>query len=441
MPSAYPGPGASASGWPSACGSRPWAPCSASKAAPPAAAEPSIVPMDEINLHFTGDIHAVGAAHNLLAAMIDNHIHHGNELDIDPKRVLWPRVMDMNDRQLRHVVVGLGGRATACPRETRFDITVASEVMAILCLADGHRRSEGAAGPHFDRPHLRRRARVRPGPGRRRAPWPRCWPRRSSPTWCRPWRASRPSSTAAPSPTSPTATTHPGHPARPEGGRLRGHRGRVRGGPGRGEVFRHRPRLQRPDARRGGSGRVGAGAAHARRRAPADAARSPTWRRCGRGLANLDHHVRLFRHFGLPMVVAINRFDGDPEEELEPVAALLRGSWAFPAPWPPSSRKAARAAKSWPNGAGDAGGAETAAPWAELRPPTTGTCPLREKIEILARDVYGADGVDLHARGPEATSGAARSWAWRDLPVCMAKTQHSIYGPADAEGRAQGLEA
>ena len=96
-----------------------------------------IVPESDINLHFTGDIHAVGAAHNLLAALIDNHIHHGNELGIDPRTVSWPRVVDINDRALRHVVVGLGGTAHGVPRETRFDITVASEVMAILCLADG----------------------------------------------------------------------------------------------------------------------------------------------------------------------------------------------------------------------------------------------------------------------------------------------------------------
>src|SRR5690625_4681355 len=85
-----------------------------------------IVPEAEINLHFTGDIHAIGAAHNLLAALIDNHIHQGNALQIDPRRVLWPRVLDVNDRQLRHVVVGMGGPAHGTPRETRFDITVAS---------------------------------------------------------------------------------------------------------------------------------------------------------------------------------------------------------------------------------------------------------------------------------------------------------------------------
>ena len=96
-----------------------------------------VVPMEDINLHFTGDFHAIGAANNLLCAMIDNHIQQGNELKIDPKRITFKRVVDMNDRQLRNIVDGLGGRANGVPREDGFDITVASEVMAILCLAEG----------------------------------------------------------------------------------------------------------------------------------------------------------------------------------------------------------------------------------------------------------------------------------------------------------------
>ena len=94
-----------------------------------------VVPMEDINLHFTGDLHAITAAHNLLAAMTDNHIQQGNELQIDPRRVVWNRVMDMNDRALRHIIIGLGGHVDGVPREGSFDITVASEIMAILCLA------------------------------------------------------------------------------------------------------------------------------------------------------------------------------------------------------------------------------------------------------------------------------------------------------------------
>ena len=95
-----------------------------------------VVPMEDINLHFTGDMHAIGMAHNLLAAMLDNHIHQSNQLGIDPRRVTWSRVMDMNDRALREIIVGLGGINNAVPRQSSFDITVASEVMAIFCLSE-----------------------------------------------------------------------------------------------------------------------------------------------------------------------------------------------------------------------------------------------------------------------------------------------------------------
>ena len=94
-----------------------------------------VIPMEDINLHFTGDFHAIGAANNLLAALLDNHIQQGNALGIDVKQIVWKRCVDMNDRQLRHVIDGLGGKMQGVPREDGFDITVASEVMAVLCLA------------------------------------------------------------------------------------------------------------------------------------------------------------------------------------------------------------------------------------------------------------------------------------------------------------------
>ena len=104
-----------------------------------------VVPMEDINLHFTGDFHAIGTANNLLAALIDNHIYWGNELGIDTRRVTWRRVMDMNDRALRSIVSSLGGVANGFPREDGFDITVASEVMAIFCLVDRSRAISRAA--------------------------------------------------------------------------------------------------------------------------------------------------------------------------------------------------------------------------------------------------------------------------------------------------------
>ena len=96
-----------------------------------------VIPMEDINVHFTGDFHAIGIANNLMAALIDNHIHQGNALNIDTRKVVWKRVVDMNDRQLRHIVCGMGGKASGVPREDGFDITVASEIMAVLCLASG----------------------------------------------------------------------------------------------------------------------------------------------------------------------------------------------------------------------------------------------------------------------------------------------------------------
>ena len=94
-----------------------------------------VIPMEDFNLHLTGDVHAIGAAHNLAGAFIDNSLHHKNPLGIDPHGILWPRVVDISDRALRHVVIGLGGREDGVPRETEFVITVASEVMAVLALA------------------------------------------------------------------------------------------------------------------------------------------------------------------------------------------------------------------------------------------------------------------------------------------------------------------
>ncbi|MDH3282858.1 MAG: formate--tetrahydrofolate ligase, partial [Gammaproteobacteria bacterium] len=111
-------------------------PCFGMKGGAAGGGKAQVVPMEDINLHFTGDFHAIALAHNLLAALVDNHIHQGNEHNLDDRKVTWKRVMDVNDRVLRHMVVGLGGVTNGHPRETGFDIVTASEVMAILCLAE-----------------------------------------------------------------------------------------------------------------------------------------------------------------------------------------------------------------------------------------------------------------------------------------------------------------
>ena len=110
-------------------------PCFGMKGGAAGGGHAQVIPMTDINLHFTGDFHAIGAAHNLLSALIDNHIHWDNQLDIDPRRITWKRVVDMNDRSLRDITCGLGGVGNGIPRQSGYDITVASEIMAVFCLA------------------------------------------------------------------------------------------------------------------------------------------------------------------------------------------------------------------------------------------------------------------------------------------------------------------
>ena len=165
-----------------------------------------VVPMEDLNLHFTGDFHAIGAANNLLAAMLDASILHGNPCNLDSVGVTWKRALDVNDRALRQIAIGLGGRVNGYPRESGFDITAASEVMAILAMA----RDLGDLRARLRRDHgrlrPRRQAASRPTTCRPRARWPCCCATRSSRTSCRRSRASRASSTRARSRTSPTAT-------------------------------------------------------------------------------------------------------------------------------------------------------------------------------------------------------------------------------------------
>ena len=164
-----------------------------------------VMPMEDINLHFTGDFHAITSAHNLLAALIDNHIYWGNALGIDSRRVAWRRVLDMNDRALREIVCSLGGVANGFPREAGFDITVASEVMAIFCLASDLEDLKTRLGNivvGYTRERKPVRAKELKAHGAMAA---LVEGRASRPIWCRRSRARRPSSTAARSPTSRTA--------------------------------------------------------------------------------------------------------------------------------------------------------------------------------------------------------------------------------------------
>ena len=241
-----------------------------------------VVPMTDINLHFTGDFAAIAAANNLLAALIDNHVHHGNELDIDVRSVTWKRVLDMNDRALREVVVGLGGHANGYPREDGFDIVVASELMAIFCLTESWadlKRRIGDIVIGYSRAAKPVTARDLGAAGAmaallRDALAPNLVQTlEGAPAFVH----GGPFANIAHGCSSVMATR-----AGPEAGRDRGHRGGVRGGPRRREVRRHQVPQVRPAARCGGGGRDGASAEVPRRRGPRRPGRGGRRRRRGR---------------------------------------------------------------------------------------------------------------------------------------------------------------
>ena len=272
-----------------------------------------VVPMEDLNLHFTGDIHAIGAANNLLAAILDASILHGNPHHIDALQVTWKRAVDMNDRALRQVALGLGGPANGYPRESGFDITAASEVMAILAVARDLQDLRRAAGRDHRRLHARRRARDGRGPRRRR----------------RDGRAAQGRDQAQPDPDArgpalpdargavrqhrPRQLVADRRPAGPEAGRVRGHRVGLRLRHGDGEVHRHRlpRRRHRPDA-------VVLVVHRARAQAPRRP--RPTTRdgplpQAAGGDRGRDREPRAAprrssREFGLPAVVAVNRRPG-----------------------------------------------------------------------------------------------------------------------------------
>ena len=247
--------------------------------------------MADINLHFTGDFAAIAAANNLLAALIDNHVHHGNELDIDVRSVTWKRVVDINDRALREIVVGLGGDANGYPREDGFDIVVASELMAIFCLTESWadlKRRIGDIVIGYTRGKQPVTARELQADGAMAvllrdalAPEPGADPRaRAGVRARRPVRQHR-----------ARLQLGDGHPGRPAAGRLRGHRGRLRRRPRRGEVRRHQVPQVRAATRRRGGGGDGARAEVPRRRR-GGRPRTEDLAAVEAGMANLRRHLR-----------------------------------------------------------------------------------------------------------------------------------------------------
>ncbi len=217
-----------------------------------------LLPMQDINLHFTGDFHAISSAHALLSALLDNHMQWGNALNVDPRRISWHRAIDMNDRALREIVVGLGGTKNGVAREEKFVIVPASEIMAIVALAQELPGPRGPAGAHHRGGHARvaRGARCARASSRRRARWRCCSPTPSGPTSCRRSRAAPPSCTPARSATSRTAATRMlATRVRAGAGRPRDHRGGLRIRPRRREVLRHQVPHGRVEPRGGGARR------------------------------------------------------------------------------------------------------------------------------------------------------------------------------------------
>jgi formate--tetrahydrofolate ligase len=391
-----------------------------------------VVPMDEINLHFTGDFHAITSAHNLLSALLDNHIHHGNALGIDSRRITWPRTMDMNDRALRSMVVGLGGLNGGPSREDRFVIVPGSEIMAILCLS----------ADLMDLEH--RLARIIVGLTRDRKP-----------VTAGDLKASGAMTLLLKDAILPNLVqTLEGGPALVHGGPF----GNIAHGCNSIAATKLGLALGEIVLTEAGFGadlgaekffdikcRFGglkpeAAIIVATVRAlkmnggvKKDRLSTPDVAALRRGMVNLEAHVKNVAKFGVPAVVALNRFTSDSDEELAAVLDAAR-SWG------------ARAALSevWEKGGegGEAVGREVLALLeegrAEFRPLYDADLPIKAKIETIAREIYGADGVD-YAPAAEKAIAQCEAMGLDKTPVCMAKTQYSFTDDPAKLGRPTGF--
>jgi formate--tetrahydrofolate ligase len=400
-----------------------------------------VIPMEDFNLHLTGDVHAIGAAHNLAAAFIDNHIHHGNELAIDPNNVLWPRVVDISDRALRDVVVGLGGKENGYPRQTQFVITVASEVMAILALAS-------------DLQDLRARlARV-----------VLATRRDGSPITAEDLKVAGAMTVLLRDALKPNllqtleggpAFVHCGPFANIAHGNnsIIADRAALAGSEivvteagfgadmGAEKFFDIKCRASglKPDAAvivatiralkmHGGVGRIVAG----KPLDPALLASNPDAVRIGAD--NLAKQIENVAAFGVPSVVAINVFPTDSDAEIEAIREVALGAGARDAVVARHFTDGGQGAADLAQAVWDA--AEAGAPDFRLLYPDD--MPLRDKIETIATRLYGADGIDVQ---PAAAKQLAQyeSMGYGNLPVCMAKTQYSLSHDAKLLGRPSGF--
>ena len=392
-----------------------------------------VVPMEDINLHFTGDFHAITSAHMLLSAMLDNHIQQGNALNIDPRRIVWKRVVDMNDRELRNIVVGLGGKAHGVPRQDGFDITVASEVMAILCLANdlhdlkerlskiivaydysGNPVTAGQIKAHGAMAALLKDA-IKPNLVQTLENVPAIihgGPFANIAHGCNSVMATKTCMKLA-----DYTITEAGF-----GADL-----------GAEKFFDIKCRYAclKPDAvvivatvralkMHGG--------------VPKTELKTPNVEAVKAGLCNLEKHIENVKKFGVPAVVAINIFAQDTAEELEAVREHC-------------AKHGVNVALSDVFAKGGEGGIELAnevvalaeSGKADFKPIYELEMPLKAKIETIAKEIYGADGVNYSKEADKALK-EFEDLGYGKLPICMAKTQYSFSDDQTLLGRPSGFK-
>ena len=386
-----------------------------------------VVPMEDINLHFTGDFHAITTAHNLLAAVLDNHIHHGNELRIDVRRVVWKRVLDLNDRALRNVIVGLGGKTNGVPRESGFDITVASEIMAILCLAKDladlkERLGKIIVAYNFD----------------------------GAPVTAADLNVTGSLALLLKDAIKPNLVqTLEGTPALIHGGPF----ANIAHGCNSVTATKYALKLADVVVTEAGFGadlgaekfldikcrmsglRPNAVVIVATIRAlkmhggvAKNNLAEPNLDALKAGLANLEKHIENIQGFGLPPVVALNAFPTDTSEETAAVAELC-------------AKKGVRFARSNVFAEGGAGGVELAQAvesafndTANFKLTYSDGDSIMAKISAVAEKIYGADGVSYTSAAKKQIA-ELEQLGFGSLPVCIAKTQYSLSDDAAKLGR------
>lgn len=408
-------------------------PCMGMKGGAAGGGYSQVVPMEDINLHFTGDFHAITSAHMLLAAMLDNHIQQGNALNIDPRRICWKRVVDMNDRELRNIVVGLGGKAHGVPREDGFDITVASEVMAILCLANdlhdlkerlskiivaydysGKPVTAGQIKAHGAMAALLKDA-IKPNMVQTLEHVPAIihgGPFANIAHGCNSVMATKTGMKLA-----DYTITEAGF-----GADL-----------GAEKFFDIKCRYAglKPDAA------VIVATVRALKMHGGVAKndlKTPNVEAVKKGLVNLEKHIENVKKFGVPVVVAINIFAQDTEEELEAVREHC-------------AKHGVNVALSDVFARGGEGGIDLAkevialaeSNTADFHPLYDLDMPLKAKIETIAKEIYGADGV-TYSKDTNKALKEFEELGFGNLPVCMAKTQYSFSDDASLVGRPSGFK-